>query len=68
MPFSQLIPKIVHDVLKCRWSDALSSDRLNSSHFRKSSQWVSLIRKHAELAVKDTHLSAIFERLLSNLF
>lgn len=43
-----------------RWVDAMTTERMNISHWRKSSQWFSLLREHAEIVIKDTEIAASF--------
>ena len=45
-----------------RWSDVMKTPRMNSSHWRKSSQWWSLRRKHAELVVRDVEVFDSFAK------
>jgi hypothetical protein len=40
----------------------METDSLKPEHWRKSSQWIALMRRHAVLMVQDTHVSAQFER------
>ena len=39
----------------------MEKDGLKKSHWRKSGQWIALVRKHAELVVNDTLISRLFE-------
>ena len=53
----------------CHWSQSLllnrmvnmEKDGLKKLHWRKSGQWIALVRKHAELVVKDTLISRLFK-------
>ena len=38
----------------------MASDRFTDQHWRKSSQWASLLRPHAQLAAEDTDVSPRF--------
>ena len=44
----------------CRWDWEMASDRFTDQHWRKSSQWATLLRPHAQLAVDDTDISPHF--------
>ena len=44
----------------CRWDWEMASDRFTDQHWRKSSQWATLLRPHAQLAVDDTDISPRF--------
>lgn len=39
-----------------RWHDAMAGGRLDKHHWRKSSQWTTLTRQHADLVVKDDEI------------
>ncbi|KAF6256320.1 core-2/I-branching enzyme-domain-containing protein [Scenedesmus sp. NREL 46B-D3] len=45
-----------------RWSAGLSSDYFGKQHWRKSSQWFTLTRPAALLAVADSHVRELFRR------
>jgi Core-2/I-Branching enzyme len=44
-----------------RWSDMMATGHLRKKHFRKSQQWTSLTRAHAQYAAFDGHVWAQFE-------
>ena len=39
----------------------MASEHLSKQHWRKSSQWASLLRPHAQLAVEDTEVEPRFQ-------
>jgi hypothetical protein len=43
-----------------RWSERMKTGHMNSSHWRKSSQWFALQRKHAEIIVNDDEIERSF--------
>jgi Core-2/I-Branching enzyme len=43
-----------------RWNDRMRTARLNSGNFRKSSQWSSLTRAHAQIVATDLHVWPMF--------
>jgi Core-2/I-Branching enzyme len=45
-----------------RWSDRMKTDHMNATHWRKSSQWFALQRKHAEIVVNDKEVEEKFEK------
>ena len=45
-----------------RWSDKMKTEHMNSSHWRKSSQWFALQRKHAEIVVNDQEVEESFKK------
>ena len=44
-----------------RWTDTMAAGDFNRTHFRESSQWKSLTRKHAQIISNDTF---VLERFL----
>eukprot|EP00798_Chlamydomonas_sp_ICE-L_P022984 gene22984-30172_t len=50
------------DDLDYRWQPLMDTQFFHKKHFRKSSQWVSLSRLHAELVVADRHVEEMFSR------
>ncbi len=42
-----------HQVSDVRWDDSLAADGFEARHWRKSSQWATLTRRHAELVAAD---------------
>ena len=44
-----------------RWSDDMAAGDFNSSHWRKSFQWFTLVREHAQIISDDTF---VLERFL----
>eukprot|EP01026_Neomeris_dumetosa_P069926 TRINITY_DN6940_c0_g1_i10.p1 TRINITY_DN6940_c0_g1~~TRINITY_DN6940_c0_g1_i10.p1 ORF type:complete len:574 (+),score=51.01 TRINITY_DN6940_c0_g1_i10:3-1724(+) len=45
-----------------RWKKQMRTDYLSKKHWRKSQQWFVLNRPHAELVVRDSHVSEMFKR------
>ena len=43
-----------------RWEPEMEQAPLSKTHWRKSAQWSSLIRKHAQLVADDTAVADIF--------
>jgi len=39
-----------------RWSDRMETPNLKKHHWRKSSQWLALKRKHARLVIQDVEV------------
>ncbi|KAK9841452.1 hypothetical protein WJX74_006045 [Apatococcus lobatus] len=51
-----------HEVNDWRWHDSMAKGTgLQREHWRKSSQWFSLLRHHAEMAATDAEVNAAFE-------
>jgi Core-2/I-Branching enzyme len=44
-----------------RWSDKIATGHLRKEHFRKSQQWTSLARAHAQYVAFDEHVWTQFE-------
>jgi hypothetical protein len=44
-----------------RWSPRMQTPHMNASHWRKSSQWFALQRKHAEIIVNDVEIEESFK-------
>ena len=42
-----------HQVSDVRWDDSLAADGFEARHWRKSSQWATFTRRHAELVAAD---------------
>ena len=47
--------------LICRMHSDMEKDGLRREHWRKSGQWIALIREHAEAVVNDTIVSKLFK-------
>ena len=45
----------------CRWNAQMELPQLKAHHWRKTSQWLGLNRRHAELIVNDTAVAAAFK-------
>ncbi len=42
-----------HQVSAVRWDDSMATEGLEAGHWRKSSQWSAMPRRHAELVARD---------------
>ncbi|KAK9850781.1 hypothetical protein WJX84_000387 [Apatococcus fuscideae] len=52
----------MQEVNDWRWHDSMAKGTgLQREHWRKSSQWFSLLRHHAEMAATDAEVNAAFE-------
>jgi len=45
-----------------RWSERMKTKHMNATHWRKSSQWFALQRKHAEIVVEDEEIEESFRK------
>jgi predicted ATP-grasp superfamily ATP-dependent carboligase len=45
------------ELMPYRWTDRMKTPHLDRIHWRKSSQWFSLIRKHVQTVVEDEEVS-----------
>ena len=45
-----------------RWSDLMTTSEMNISHWRKSSQWFAMQRRHAEVVDADVEVNESFEK------
>jgi len=45
-----------------RWSSSMEQGPLKKEHWRKSAQWSSLVRKHAQVVADDVHVADIFAK------
>ena len=50
------------DHMPRRWSDKMTTEHMNASHWRKSSQWFTLQRRHAAVVVQDAEVYDSFEK------
>ncbi|BDA47490.1 probable glycosyltransferase BC10 at C-terminar half [Coccomyxa sp. Obi] len=55
---SCVIPGVERDVH--RWIWRMETENMRQEHWRKSSQWVTLARKHAQIAVEDREIAEAF--------
>ena len=44
------------DLMPRRWSDKMKTNHMNDTHWRKSSQWFAMRRKHAAVVVDDLEI------------
>ncbi|KAL4537779.1 hypothetical protein Ndes2437B_g08880 [Nannochloris sp. 'desiccata'] len=51
-----------------RWSDRMKTEHMNATHWRKSSQWFALQRKHAEIVVNDEEVEDSFKKYCNMAF